>query len=541
MTLRRGAGLVSLVLLVAACTTGGEPPATVSPTSTTVPSATTITEASCPDAFCIVYRIRPEADWSDGRPVTAEDFAFTYQAYASKQDQPLWGYDLVTEVTIIDEKTFRLALSEVFPAWRTLFPVVLPAHAPSDPRVTSGPFVMADAAPDAVVVRRNPAYWAEKDPLSGEPLGDVETLRFVDPGGLRSSLGALLRGEVHLIVPDPLDWALAEIGEMEGVTLRLAPGPVWEHIDFNHIDPLLSQPWVRQAFARAIDREAILAATVRTLDPSAPALGSTVWMTNSVNYEDHYTTSYDPVAAIQILLDRGCVRGGDGIFVCDGARMSFVWAAAAGDPMRRAVFEVVSDQLAQVGIEVVADFRTPSELYAAEFLFGGPEDWQLINFPWQGSADPYRANSIYRCEGELNVNRYCNPEVETLIDTADRTLDPGERVRLYNQADAVYLADLAVIPLFQRPVALAWRSDLAGPQPNISRSTPLWNVASWSGRDEAVIALSAVPTLGDLLFPTNPEEAMVIAALYYGAFGVDPELRFVPVLVESAEAFVGAP
>lgn len=536
MTRHRGAGLIALLVFVVACTTGEQ--ATSSRRTTTTVPATSTTEAPCPDVFCVVYRIRSEAKWSDGTPVSTADFFFTYNQVMEREDHPA-GYDLVTGMDAVDSITLRIAFSEMFPAWRTLFPVVVPAHRGEDPSVTSGPFILGDATGDGVVLRRNPAYWTQVDPVSGRPLGDVETLRFVDPGGLRSSLAALRRGEVDLIIPQSEDWALAELAAMEGVSLQIVPAPVWEHIDFHHEDPLLSQPWVRRAFALAIDREAIADATVRSLDVSAPLLGNTMWMTNSIRYEDHYPVIYDPPAAEEILRDNGCTRGEDGVFACGGPRMSFLWAAAAGDPMRRAVFEVVSAQLREVGIEVVGEFRVPSELYSSEFLFAGPEAWQLINFSWQAAADPQQANSIYRCNGELNVNRYCNRKVDAVIDAAESTLDPGERASLYNQADSLYLGDLAVIPLFQRPVPVAWRSELTGPEPNISPL--LWNVGSWSGMEEVVIALDDIPALDDLLFPPNPGDAMVAAALYHGAYAVGPDLEFVPVLIESAETNTGVP
>ncbi len=295
---------------------------------------------------------------------------------------------------------------------------------------------------------------------------------------------------------------------------------------------------MRRAFAQAIDRQAVLEAL--TLEPYVALLGNTVWMTNSRYYQDHFSVAYDPAAAEGVLRDHGCLPGDDGVFVCGGERMSFRWAAAAGDPLRRAVFDEVSTQLRGVGIEVVADFRVPAELYGAEFLFGGPEAWQLINFAWRASADPYESNSIYRCQsGGLNVNGYCNPEVDALIDIAETTFDFDERASLYNQVDALYLGDLAVIPLFQRPVALAWSSDLSGPETNIFDSTLLWNVASWSGLEEVVIGLDALPTLADLLFPTSLGDSMVAAALYPGAFGINPESDFVPVLVESVETYGG--
>ena len=531
MTRRRGAGMIAVLLFVAACTAGGETETSPPPTTETAPP-TTVIEDGCPDVFCVTYRIRPEAKWSDGTPVSADDFVFTYNRVMAREDHP-GGYDLITEVNPLDALTLRLAFSEVYPPFRTLFPVVVAAH--GEGSVTSGPFILEFVGAEEVVLRRNPSYWSEADPVSGMALGDVETLRFVDPGGLRSSLAGLRRGEVDLIVPEPRDWALAELAGLDGVSLEVVPGPVWEHIDLQQEDALLSNPWVRRAFALAIDREAVADATVRSLDPSAPLLGNTVWMTKSSRYEDHYPVSYDPQAAEGILRENGCVRGEDGVFVCGEARMSFRWAAADGDPLRRAVFEEVSAQLRKVGIEVVAEFRLPSELYASDFLFGGVEAWQIINFAWQASADPRDANSIYRCGGSLNVNRYCNREVDALIDRAESTVDPDERASLYNQADALYLADLTVIPLFQRPVAVAWRSDLAGPEPNISRSTLLWNVGSWSGVEEVVIGLDAVPTLEDVLFPTSAGDAMVASALYLGAFSVGPSFDYLPVLIESVE------
>ena len=193
----------------------------------------------------------------------------------------------------------------------------------------------------------------------------------------------------------------------------------------------------------------------------------------------------------------------------------------------------------------MGDFMTPSELFSSEVFFGGPEVWQIINFSWKAAADPHLGNSTYFCEGAapsgfgaLNVNRYCNPDVDSLVHSTNGQADQAERVRTYNEADAAYLEDLALIPLYQKPAFLAWNAELTGPELNISRSTDLWNVAAWFGKEIVVIALDSEPESLNPIMPHDTSTAMVLAAMLSGAFGIDPTLEFRPVLIERAETFV---
>jgi glutathione transport system substrate-binding protein len=560
-----GLTLIALSLVVAACTQGQanltttSATATAPVTTTAAPLVTATTEeAPCPDAFCVVYHIRPEAIWSDGTPVTASDFVYTQEVLVDPLSGAAVadGYNLITGSEVIDERTVLFAFSEVYGPWQTLFEVVLPRHvlAGADSGIpfgralttTSGPFVLQEVIEDdRIILSRNPRYWPVNDPLSGAPLGDVDEIQFVFPDSGREMLRDLEDGEIDLINPRPLGWMVDEVGDMEGVTFDLAPGPFWEHINFNHDDTLLSQKWVREAISLAIDREALLDGTVRTVDPEASLLDSSIWMANSLNYQSNFVDRYDPEAAEQILVDNFCELGDDDIYSCQGRRMSFVWATTLGDEFRETQFELAQEALAAIGVELVGDFMTPSELFSSEVLFGGPEVWQIINFSWKAAADPYLANSTYFCEGvalngfgALNVNRYCNREVDSLVRSTDGQVDQAERTRFYNDADVAYLEDLAMIPLYQKPAFLAWNDELTGPEINISRSTDMWNVAAWSGKKIVVIALNSEPESLNPILPHDTSTAMVLAAMFNGAFGVSPTLEFQPVLIESAETFV---
>lgn len=528
--------------------------------STTTPDSTTTTTEPdpCPDVFCLIYHIHPDATWSDGVPVTVEDFVYTYETVLDplhgRQDTA--GYDAISSIAGVDSKTVLVSFGTVYGPWQTLFDVVLPAHVMAggfDPRLayttTADHFVLDDwSAGNGAVLHRNGAYWSEADPVSGTSAGEVQLVEFLFSQNVRESLSMLEDGEVHYLTLRPLDWMIAETAAMEDVTYQVGPGHFWEHIDFNHDDPLLSQQWVRDVFDLAIDRRAILDATVRTVDPEAPALDNTVWMTGSVHYERHYRDRFDPESAKRILTERFCEMGDSGVFSCQGREMVFRWTTTVGDEWRETTFEIARQYLADVGIALVPEFVTASQLFSAPVLFGGPEVWQLINFSWKASADPHLGNSTYHCQGEapsgfggLNVNRYCSAEVDALIRATESAADPNERASLYNQADEAYLSDLALIPLYQKPDFAAWRSGIEGPQLNSTESTNLWNLGAWTGSNEVVIPLQSEPALPNPLLPADDDVALVLAPLLAGAFETSPDQNFVPVLVESVEVIVSEP
>ncbi len=517
---------------------------TVNPTTSTTPvtlppETTTTLPDPCPDQFCVIYTIRPDATWSDGVPVTSADFAHTLSLFLDPDgpDPGNPGYELVTGYEVIDDATFLIALSEDFAAWRSLFEIVFPAHVEYDgalPGPTSGPFLVADISDGEVVLERNPLF-------SGAPDGgDVGSIRLVVADGVREMVAGL-GSEFDLINPAPQDWVLDEISDTSGVEYLLSDGPYWEHITFNHSDPLLSQSWMREAIATALDREAILDETVRTINPAAEPLGNTIWMHGSAHYQDHFEVAQSTSTAAALLTSNGCERGSDGIFTCGGRRASFIWATTVGDPHRNSQQDLGIDQLRDAGIEIIPWRLSPTDLFSSPVFFGDSGVWQLISFSWKASADPFLGDSKFQCSGTgphgmglLNVSRYCDPDLEELVAAAGGVMDPDERAAVYNQIVDQYLGEFAVIPLYQRPSLLAWTSTLTGPTPN-PWTTDMWNVGEWAGQDEVVVAIADDPISLTQPLPTDDAAAMIMNALYLGAFRITPEGEFLPSLVVGAE------
>ena len=74
------------------------------------------------DPFTVTYRIRDDAVWNDGTPITSEDVRFTWRAILDTTGTlSTSGVDLITDVDTSDPKTVVLTFSEPYAPWADLF------------------------------------------------------------------------------------------------------------------------------------------------------------------------------------------------------------------------------------------------------------------------------------------------------------------------------------------------------------------------------------------------------------------------------------
>src|SRR5215203_2985531 len=84
-------------------------------------------------SFAVTYTIREKARWSDGFPITAGDFVFTWQVlarskFAIREDTRAL-YNRIVGAKILSPNRVRFVLQEPLPQWKDLFAPVLPQHA----------------------------------------------------------------------------------------------------------------------------------------------------------------------------------------------------------------------------------------------------------------------------------------------------------------------------------------------------------------------------------------------------------------------------
>ena len=202
----------------------------------------------------------------------------------------------------------------------------------------------------------------------------------------------------------------------------------------------------------------------------ARPLDSDVFLGTSRSYKPNWSIyRYRPALARRLLEQDGCRRGADGIYSCNGQRLSLRFISRAAPERRVRTLELVQAQLRQVGIEVLPSYATQSA--HDQILESG--DFDVTLFMWIQSRPRPGSTTCSRCGGQQNDTGYCQRLVTADLDQAERILDTGRRARVLNRADAQMAKDVPVIPLFQVPVIAGVRSTLRNFV--VHSSDPTWN------------------------------------------------------------------
>jgi peptide/nickel transport system substrate-binding protein len=443
------------------------------------------------DPFALTYHIKDEAVWSDGRPVSADDFLFTLAVTLDSHNAVLTrqGYDLIVQRVKVDEKTVRLVFTRPYAAWRTLFPSILPRHVLegtdlnqvwqseiADPDthqpIGSGPFLVTGwSRGQSLMLSRNPRWWGRHAPFL-----DKIIVRFILDTNDRFE--AIETGQVHLINPEA-QLRVADLRLLPEITVESDPGTALDHVDFNTAStemPLLREPWFRQAVAFALDREALFPVLFGSISPNFGAHHNLSFARTHESYLPSFARyAYSPATVADIMQRHGCAMGGDGIWSCGGVRASIKFTTTTGNNLRARAQQELQAKAKEAGIELVPDNST-SQVLNARLL---ARDYQLIMFAWTLADDPVRQVSKYGCGGDANFMAYCSPIVTDLLNSSETEIDAPARSALVNEADRILAEDVPTIPLFVRPAFLAYRTTLHCARNNPSSEGPTWNVEDW--------------------------------------------------------------
>ncbi|MDP9405121.1 MAG: ABC transporter family substrate-binding protein [Actinomycetota bacterium] len=453
------------------------------------------------DPFTITYKIKPEAVWSDGTPISAEDFKFTWQSFIDEDNDiaSRAGYELIESVEAVDEKTAKVTFKQNYAPWKDLFSPILPKHELEDKNlnkvwndeitISGGPFMFEswDKGTQLEIVR-NDEYWGEKAKL------DSILFRFIPDSN--TLVQQLRGGEIDMMDPQPQLDLVDQVGAIEGIVSESSLGAQWEHIDFNTRVKPLDQPYVRQAIMMGIDRQLITDQLITPINPDAEPLDNVIWLTNQEEYEPHWDKfGYDPAKAVALLEQNGCTREGEGTFECEGEPLSFRIRTTGGNELRELTEQIVQQQLAAIGVEIEIDNAEGAEAFSvldkpdSEVCGGNGDgkvqdgevcDFDLFLFAWVGSPDPGGSNEIWRCDGDQNYTVTCSEEATELLDMTDAILDPQKRAEVYNAADAALAELTPTVPLYQKPTFFAWKDSIVGPADNPTNQTIFWNSAEWA-------------------------------------------------------------
>ena len=444
----------------------------------------------------VTYYIRKNARWSDGTQVTGKDWKFTWQTATNpkyKEHIDPLGWEDIRSV-VGNGKVVKVTFKRNFAAWRGLFGYILPRHALAgtdmltvwndcicNPKkgnapIGNGPFLLTrfDRGSGVTLTRNARGWHGRKARL------DSIVFRFIT--NTNSEIQAIRSGEVDAIYPQP-QLALADLRNQAGLRVVSHVGLQWEHIEIQQGakgNPLAKQKWLRQALITAVNRTAAARALYGTLNPSVGALQSMVRLKGEKGYSNDFAKWNYSVAKVDNLMRaHNCSKGGDGIYRCSGTKVSFDFASTSGNALRTLAFTIFQDQAGKAGIELRNGFVPAGTLFGSKLP---AHDFDLAMFTQLVTVDPHYVVSNFSCGNASNYTEYCNRQVTRWLAQSDRELNDAKRLALIKRVGKVLANDVPMIPLFQRPTYLVYKTSVAGMVDNPSSQGPSFNAENWSKR-----------------------------------------------------------
>jgi peptide/nickel transport system substrate-binding protein len=307
-------------------------------------------------------------------------------------------------------------------------------------------------------------------------------IRFVEDDA--AQIAALLSGEGDI----GTFIAYSDFSQLEaaGVTPILVPSGYNEGWFMNN-DPGTAHPAmldanVRRALALAFNRQEV----VDTLLEGRTYLPGTFWEGSAFDNPAIEPLPYDPAQAAALLDEAGWVdSNGNGIRDKDGVELELRYLTTTRQI--RVDTQVIAQQdLAEVGVNLILQ-NAASDIFFSGYAQGGPVSLGQYDIAeWSTTTSfPDPDVAIFLCseipsdenpEGS-NDTRYCNPEVDALLQEQAQTVDFTARQQLFFRIQELMFEDTVWVGVWYDPDAWAINSRIQNVA--ISGATPFWNAAEW--------------------------------------------------------------
>lgn len=410
-----------------------------------------------PDPLTLVFHLRNDVHFHDGRALTSQDVKWTLDSmrmgkFASPKAA---AYASIASIDAPDSYTVVLHLKRadnyLLSNLSTGAMGILPSGSSADfwkHPVGTGQFRFVSQHLDQdVVIERNAQSWSV--------VPRIARVRFlVVPDATTESL-ELKKGSADVAVNSlPID-TLDTLSESPNLRIEQTPGTQVQYLGFNLRDPLLKDARVRQAMACAIDRNLIL----RTLQrgharPAWSLLPEGHWAYSDPG--EHF--DYDPARAGKLLDEAGFKKGADGV------RMRLTMKTSNVEETRL-LAAVLQQQFAKVGI-VLETRSYESATFYADVRRGA---FQIYSLRWSGGNEQpeifgYAFATKSFSPAGANRSHYSNPRLDAILDDAAQNSDTNIRRTEYAEAQSILAHDLPAINLWSRDTIVVHNARLRNVQ-----------------------------------------------------------------------------
>ncbi len=446
----------------------------------------------------LTVNLRHGVRWSNGKPFTASDVAFSFnyrKQYPQLDTTGVWQFLSSVRQTGPETVVFTFKRPDVPMDWYVLgqTPIIPKAvwHSIKDPTkvlnlhpVGTGPYVVHSFNPEEYTFSVNHLYWGKKPAVS--------QVDFPAYSSNTSIAGALARGAI--------DWASIFIPNIRRT--YVAASPRNNHYWFapsstlmlytNFHDPLLAQKPVREAMSLAINRQKINAADyyyapkANRYDLLLPAQKS--WLSKSM--QQHAALSYNPSAAIAILKKAGYHKNKAGIFVSPkGQALNFSLQVVSTYSEWVAMSSILASELHRVGIGVTVQGESAS-LYDSNVL--SQHRYQLaLSWTDNGPSPFYAYYAMLYPRQTTNSENWANPATTHWLDVYMKTNQGSVHRQAIAALASLVAKDLPSIPLVETPTWFEYRTQSFAGWP--SATNPYAQGGPWLSPSNGLIATQLNP------------------------------------------------
>ncbi|GAA1606640.1 ABC transporter substrate-binding protein [Kribbella hippodromi] len=414
------------------------------------------------------YELKPGMKWSDGKPLTAKDVAYTLNAV--KKDAPagtLYGQlTNFASATAVSDTRVEIKLSKpdasLIPEigfWGNVVPqhVFEPAGSvasfANDGKnggwVSAGPYVLK-------TVQRGQSYTMERVdnyPLvpGGKPKAAKVVYR-VYPD-VNAEILSLKNGDVDAIANTLPPAQVKNLKSSPGITVEEVPGLGYAHLTYNMTKPALAKKEVRLALAQTVDYNAIRKVVLQ--DQAVSTGSSPIMPVLKTFYDDSLKEyEYNPDAARMLLEQAGYVADGNGKFP-----LTFRMIYSLQDPVTTQWANLVKDGAAKAGVTIQLQ-GLERNTYLAKTNAG---DFDIYAGNFAIMDDPATNMALtYLPKGAINYSYVDDPQLNALIEKARVTFDQKEQVPILQQAAKLVHDNVYDNVMYTQNLFVAHRSEWSG-------------------------------------------------------------------------------
>ena len=441
------------------------------------------------DGLVYTFKLRQDGKWSDGEPVTANDFKYSwmraldkataaeysYQLYYIKNAEKFYNGEVSADevgIKVVDDYTLEVTLESptsyfpqllAFPTYAPLREDIVSANPEGwatspETYICNGPFKLVKwDMKDQLVFERNENYWDASNVK-------LDSLTFKLVTDETTAYSELKAGNFDMVNSVPINEI--QPGKEEGL-VKISPylGTYFFAINVGKQDTLnddvkkaLSNKLVRQALNLAVDRQEIIDNVAKAEQvPAYSFVPKGIFNEDGSEFADK--EYYDPtamdenIAKAKELLKEAGYENGEGLPTFELMYNS--------EGAHKDICQIIQQNWAEIGVNV----ELTNQEWAVFLNTRQQGDYQISRHGWIGDyVDPMTFLDMWVTGGGNNDCGFSNAEYDKLISDAKVETDAAKRTEMLRKAEDILMDEMPIIPIYYYTNVRAWNDNVKGIQ-----------------------------------------------------------------------------